>query len=336
MKWLYKITNGISGKLYIGVSIDPERRWNQHRTLNSRASALKDAIAKYGSDNFTFKLLVCGEDDYIDELEVEAIQLYNTQVPNGYNITLGGDGTTLRYWSESWNSLLGTMPDIELAEQVGSTIHIVSARRNGAGIPSYAESNKIDWSLYDKLLGTDSDINIANKVNISSSSISKRREVLGIPRYSFEIPKEAEAMLGKQSDPYIADNFNIPLSTVKTKRRNAGIPQVKQGSWVNKRSWTEEEIASLKNEELTTNILSEILGLSKTTIRNKRRELGVKYNRVGKRDKYPLTEKLIKELSDPSLTYKYFKKEYGMSSCTLTRKRKELLQKEETSNEKEE
>lgn len=340
MKWLYKITNSISGKLYIGVSIDPERRWNQHKTLNSRASALKDAIAKYGSDNFTFKLLVCGEDDYIDELEVEAIQLYNTQVPNGYNITLGGDGATLRYWSESWNSLLGTMPDIELAEQVGSTIHIVSARRNGAGIPSYAESNKIDWSLYDKLLGTDSDINIANRVNISSSSISDRRRYLNIPKYTpppkYTIPEDLLSLMGVVSDNSLSVKFGIPVGFIRDKRVSLGIKEVTRGSWVKSRSWTEYELEKLLNEDLTTDSLSEILNLSKTTIRNKRRELGVKYNRVGKRDKYPLTEKLIKELSDPSLTYKYFKKEYGMSSCTLTRKRKELLNKEETSNEKEE
>lgn len=336
MKWLYKITNNISGKLYIGVSIDPERRWNQHRTLNSRASALKDAISKYGSDNFTFELLVCGEDDYIDELEVKAIQLYNTQVPNGYNITLGGDGATLRYWSESWNKLLGTMHDRKLAKELGSTVDIVTARRRGAGILSYTESNKIDWHKYDSLLGTKSDLDLSKEINISTFCIGKRRAALGIPVYSTEIPKEAYEMLGKESDPYISEKFNIPLSLVKTKRWNAGIPQVRQGSWINKRVWAEEEIALLENEDLTTNTLSEILNLSKTTVRNKRRELGVKYNRVGKMDKYPLTEKLIKELENLSLTYKYFKKEYGMGSGTLTRKRKELAQIERKNIEKEE
>lgn len=333
MKWLYKVTNNINGKLYIGVSIDPERRWNQHRTMNTRASALKGAIGKYGSDNFSFDLLVCGEDDYIDELEVEAIQFFNTQTPNGYNITLGGDGATLMYWSESWNELLGTKPDRELAEELGSTIGIVSARRNGAGILSYVEQNKIDWTLYDHLLGTDSDINLANKTNLSTSSISYRRRELNIPRYTpppkYDLPEVLISLLGKESDTSLSNKFSIPTGIIRKERVSLGIKEVTRGSWAKKRAWSEYEIEQLADENLSTDFLSRTLKISVTTIRNKRQEIGVKFKKKGNVTKYPLTEEMLKELQDTSLTYKYFNSKYGMDWSTHKRKMEQIKERKQ-------
>lgn len=328
MKWLYKVTNNISGKLYIGVSIDPERRWNQHRTLNTRASALKDAIKKYGSDNFSFTLLCCGGDTYIDDLEVKAIQLYNTQVPNGYNITLGGDGANLTYWDDDWNSLLGTMTDKALAKKLDISDGVVSSRRNGLGIPSFAEANKIDWEKYDDLLGTSHDHVIAERIGVSSSSVGNRRRELDIPKYTickdYNITEDIKSSMGVLSDRAVSEKFNIPFYVVREYRLENGIKGAKQGSWVTEREWTDYELSKVKDTSITTEDLTHILGISRNTVQSKRKSLGIKFDRKFKTPKYPLTEELIAELEDTSLTYKYFKTKYGMSSCTLTRKRKNL------------
>lgn len=90
-KAIYKITNLINNKIYIGQSIHPDKRWTEHK---QRAKNHTDnypihlAILKYGEENFSFEVL-CITEDY-DEEEKRLIQYYNSLTPNGYNVSSGG------------------------------------------------------------------------------------------------------------------------------------------------------------------------------------------------------------------------------------------------------
>lgn len=88
---IYKITNLVNGKAYIGQSKDIEKRFQVHRFPSSRTKSIVSAeIQKYGVENFKFEVLQeCGEEE-LDELEIKYIALYHTQKPNGYNIAAGG------------------------------------------------------------------------------------------------------------------------------------------------------------------------------------------------------------------------------------------------------
>lgn len=92
--YLYKITNKVNDKSYIGLTQDPSSRKWQHLNIqpkeNSWASLVTRAVDKYSKDNFEFTVLCVGSKNYISELENKAITLYNTVVPNGYNIKPGG------------------------------------------------------------------------------------------------------------------------------------------------------------------------------------------------------------------------------------------------------
>lgn len=91
--FLYKITNTVNGKMYIGISSDPHLRWYYHRTNRAKKtiSIIQNAIDKYGEDNFSFDVLCEGSRSYIQDLERRAIKLYNT-IEYGYNIRSGGEG----------------------------------------------------------------------------------------------------------------------------------------------------------------------------------------------------------------------------------------------------
>lgn len=91
-KAIYKITNLLNGKIYIGQSIHPNRRWIEHKQC--AMNGIDDypihlAIRKYGKDNFSFEVLE--EVENYDEEEQRLIKEYNSLVPNGYNICLGGE-----------------------------------------------------------------------------------------------------------------------------------------------------------------------------------------------------------------------------------------------------
>jgi group I intron endonuclease len=95
MAFIYKITNTVSGKYYIGETVqkNPQCRWRRHINSVKTAKgcpALKDAIKKYGIDKFKFEILIICFDEDRHKYEKKYIKKYNSQVPNGYNILPGG------------------------------------------------------------------------------------------------------------------------------------------------------------------------------------------------------------------------------------------------------
>jgi group I intron endonuclease len=101
---IYKITNNINGKVYIGQSICIERRWYQHKWDTDREdrlgynSIIHKAFRKYGIENFSFEIIEeCGQ-ELLDEKERYWIEKLNTIQPNGYNILLGGQEVRGKIW----------------------------------------------------------------------------------------------------------------------------------------------------------------------------------------------------------------------------------------------
>lgn len=90
-KAIYKIENMINHKIYIGQSMYPERRFEQHIKGQSGAeiSLIHRAILKYGVENFTFEIL--GWFENYNEKEKYYIKLYDCLKPQGYNIQAGGE-----------------------------------------------------------------------------------------------------------------------------------------------------------------------------------------------------------------------------------------------------
>ena len=93
--FLYKVTNLLDGKLYIGVTKDFESRKKQHiYSFKQKKGLLSRAINKYGKENFLFEVICEGSESYIYDLESKAILAYNSNVTTGYgyNIATGGKG----------------------------------------------------------------------------------------------------------------------------------------------------------------------------------------------------------------------------------------------------
>ena len=91
---IYKITNKVNGKLYIGQTIYPlSYRYTNHLSdaRNGRGYAMASAIRKYGEKNFKIELIEECDEDQLNDLEIKYIKKYNSVTPNGYNLTHGGD-----------------------------------------------------------------------------------------------------------------------------------------------------------------------------------------------------------------------------------------------------
>lgn len=93
---IYKITNLINGKCYIGQSINIEKRWKNHQiTLTNPNDEAYDyplyrAMRKYGQENFSWEILEECQESLLNEREIYWISHYDS-FNSGYNQTAGGD-----------------------------------------------------------------------------------------------------------------------------------------------------------------------------------------------------------------------------------------------------
>lgn len=108
---IYKITNLVNGKFYIGQSTHIKQRFKEHRDSINRKpddprgqGPLYDDMRKYGLENFTFEILEECPIEKLDEREEYYIALYDA-VNKGYNrcktaVTLRDEEVKAKIFSE--------------------------------------------------------------------------------------------------------------------------------------------------------------------------------------------------------------------------------------------
>lgn len=99
---IYKITNLVNGKVYIGESVDIHRRISQHKKIGKSKKGYKQdkdkplyrALKKYGIDNFSFEIIEECEQNIRFDREIYWISFYDctTKSGKGYNQSDGGEG----------------------------------------------------------------------------------------------------------------------------------------------------------------------------------------------------------------------------------------------------
>jgi group I intron endonuclease len=93
---IYKITNLVNNKVYIGKSVNILERWQEHlRKVKFNAGAyLHKAMRHYGKDNFILEIVEEVSRDKLNSKEIFYIDKYDSYYESGrgYNLTHGGDG----------------------------------------------------------------------------------------------------------------------------------------------------------------------------------------------------------------------------------------------------
>lgn len=164
--FIYLTTNKINGKKYIGQRYyDTKEQWKSY--LGS-GNILKDAIKKYGKDNFTVEILEnCETKELLDNREKYWIQKYNAIKDNTfYNIAIGGTGgNVIAGFSEERRNELKELHSKRSKEYIPSCENSYSAKL------SKEQFNNILKMLIDGYYDTD----INKKYNIKRGTISDIR-----------------------------------------------------------------------------------------------------------------------------------------------------------------
>ena len=142
---IYRITNKINGKKYIGQSVNIEKRWTNeiasafNENSTSFSYPLSRAFRKYGIQNFSFEVVQECSLSELNDAEMNWIQKEDSFM-NGYNQTLGGDSfssikseSVKRVFDYLFNS---NMTQREISELCGISEEMVQGINTGRYWPS--------------------------------------------------------------------------------------------------------------------------------------------------------------------------------------------------------
>ena len=108
---VYQARNKFDGKCYVGKTTESlEKRKSRHKYNMKRKSKcyFHRALHKYGFDAFEWKVLMMEDNETdLNESEIACIKILKTKVPNGYNLTNGGDGTSGYHHSKTTLKKMG-------------------------------------------------------------------------------------------------------------------------------------------------------------------------------------------------------------------------------------
>lgn len=92
MHTVYKITNKLDSKCYIGLTKQTlSARWHQHCNCKKRIQYINKALDKHLATNFSIIELGYYEDlTSANNAEIYFIEYFNCLAPNGYNLHTGG------------------------------------------------------------------------------------------------------------------------------------------------------------------------------------------------------------------------------------------------------
>jgi group I intron endonuclease len=145
--YIYKISHKGSGKVYVGQTIDIERRWREHcasRCLTStdifrknHTSLIRNAILKHGKETFTFEVLETTSQVMVNDREIHHIKEQGALYPSGYCISKGGNGASQGHSLESRRKMSEAHIGKVLTE---ATRNKMSRARLGALNPAFGGS----------------------------------------------------------------------------------------------------------------------------------------------------------------------------------------------------
>ena len=188
-KYVYKITNKINGMMYIGETMDFNRRIKEHCNP-SNTSLIGKAIKEFGKENFSFKIIEYCSD--FSQKEKFYIKEYDTLFPHGYNVSEGGDKTppvlkgeenpfatiTERTAKKIANCLLEGKDNAYIKEKFHVTRHLIRHINDGTAwkFPEYQYPLREKDDIPDFVFQV---IDLLKNTNLTQKQIAKK---LGIAR----------------------------------------------------------------------------------------------------------------------------------------------------------
>lgn len=184
--FIYKITNNLNGKVYIGQTIQNiKERFYQHCAVKCSNDVLKmaihKAILKYGKQNFSIEVIEEVESENLNEREIYWIKYFNSY-KNGYNETIGGQGGNKSFKDINQELVIQYYKEGKSLRTIGKLLNVDKQTiknlllRNNITLRTsrtYKLSQEDRTLIIEDINKGVSRIDIINKYNISKSYLSQ-------------------------------------------------------------------------------------------------------------------------------------------------------------------
>ena len=207
---IYKITNP-KGKIYIGQSVNIEKRWNRYKNLIPKdcigQPLIYRSLIKYGVKNHIFEIIELCNKEELNKLESYYIVLYNSfNSKCGLNLTSGGanylfsDISRRKMSIAQKNKIFSKETRLKLsAAQTGKTRSASSRKKMSDAHKNISKETRLKMSISQKN-------KIVSKETRLKMGISQKKIILNVENGIFYYGiKEA------------ADSLNISLSNLSKK-----------------------------------------------------------------------------------------------------------------------
>jgi len=178
---VYILKNLINNKLYIGQSLNINRRFCSHRTSDS---FIGRAIKKYSWKNFKQYIFYIPENK-LNYFEIEMIKRLNSLDPNGYNLKEGGSNgrfsdSVKKRMSENWHKRKPVTTETRQKISAGLFKAYSSGRRScwNEGLTKETDSRvkRLAWS---KGLTKETDSRVKRRSDVMKGSTPWNKDKIG-------------------------------------------------------------------------------------------------------------------------------------------------------------
>ena len=242
MTGIYKITNNINGKIYIGQAVNIAARWKEHLyrpfkdTYDEYNSHLYNSIRLYGIENFSFSVVeICAEEE-LNEKEIFWIDFYNSYNPSvGYNSTLGGGGTCGKgvfLDIDSANEIKNLLTETNMTQwEIASEFHIDQATVSYINIGDLWFDDECSYPLRDRNCSKSTDeksnvcVDCGVKIHKKSTRCVECAKKERLRQYSKPSIEELQNTLieCKGSASQAADKYGVAAKTIRVWCKEYGI-----------------------------------------------------------------------------------------------------------------
>lgn len=182
---IYKITNKINSKIYIGQTrVTEPQRWQQHvwyayNCPNKDSLLLCYAIKKYGKENFQREVIEECDNDLLNEKEIYWINYYNsTNRKIGYNLSLGGEACSKYSDAKILDTFKQEKTIIRASQVIGMNRAAFSKRLQAMGYITTREIPIEQYSLQGELLNIyDNAVTAAEETGVNFHSITSSNTI---------------------------------------------------------------------------------------------------------------------------------------------------------------
>lgn len=145
--FIYKITNNINGKVYIGKTTETIKERFQGHINDSKRERCKNrplyrAFNKYGIENFSIELVEEVPLESLSDREIYWIGYYHSY-EEGYNATIGGDSKILYDHDKILERIKDGRTTKEIMEEFGCCRDIVYNIAKSAGVKIFYEESQL-------------------------------------------------------------------------------------------------------------------------------------------------------------------------------------------------